>query len=222
MQAKYPKADFGEYFRFLVSRCGTEKKACGTEEHHIAPRAQFPELANEPLNLITLFIADHAFAHKLLRTVHPDFKNNTDAWIASRTDPVRIAAHSERSRKHLKKLHTDAAWAEKRDAISSAIFKKLNADPAFIAARSARMKKQHADPTFAALHSSLKSEHMKKLNADPLFKAASIIRTKARHADPVLAAINIDILKKNQAKANHTRWHINRGIFCSKCKLCLQ
>ena len=42
MQAKYPEADFGEYFRFLVSCAGTEKAL--TEEHHIAPRKQFPEL----------------------------------------------------------------------------------------------------------------------------------------------------------------------------------
>ena len=78
MEAKYPEADFGEYFRFLVSCAGTLKGL--THEHHIAPRKQFPELAEEPENFITLTITDHATAHKLLGAAVPEMFMGT-GWI---------------------------------------------------------------------------------------------------------------------------------------------
>ena len=61
--------------------------------------------------------------------------------------------------------------------------KKMNADPEFKAAQSARSKArmtaQNADPEFKAAHIA----RMKTMNADPEFKDAQSARMKARHGD---------------------------------------
>lgn len=65
LEKRYPQADFSIYFRHLEA-CRTVK-GLNTQDHHICPRAQFPEYAEDfSENLITLNIEDHDFAHKLL------------------------------------------------------------------------------------------------------------------------------------------------------------
>lgn len=76
MQAKYSTADLLPYFRFLASQVGTQREKGRTHDHHIAPRSQFPELENEPSNIITLTVAAHAEAHSLLSEAVPEQRVN--------------------------------------------------------------------------------------------------------------------------------------------------
>lgn len=64
LEKRYPHADFWEYFCFLQKCIETEKGS--TQEHHICPRKQFPEFIDSPENVMTLRVADHAHAHRLL------------------------------------------------------------------------------------------------------------------------------------------------------------
>jgi len=90
LEARYPSADFSVYFRFLEACHGTVR-AEDTNDHHICPRKQFPQFAEEfPENLITLKLDDHAFAHKLLAAVVPEL-SNVAAWIASQSAEQRTA-----------------------------------------------------------------------------------------------------------------------------------
>jgi hypothetical protein len=77
LEKRYPQADFWEYFHFLQS-CIADK-AADTNDHHICPRKQFPEFENGcPENLVTLKIADHIHAHKLLSAAVPEMFVNVN------------------------------------------------------------------------------------------------------------------------------------------------
>jgi hypothetical protein len=90
LQERYPSADFSLYFCHLEA-CRTVK-GLNTHDHHICPRAQFPEYAEGcPENLITLAVEDHQQAHRLLAAAHPAFKHKTpDAWIDAASKGGRI------------------------------------------------------------------------------------------------------------------------------------
>ena len=227
MQTKYSAADLRRYFSFLVQASGNDHK------HHIAPRAEFPELAAVSENIIPLSYQEHFYAHYLLALAVPECGTfqTTVRFMADRyaqeiiTDELPLFAEvyergaKERVKK-LKAMHSDPAFASVRDAVAAATFKRLNADPIFIAARSERMKKQHADPIFAAMHSDNKRKHMNRLNADPVFAAARDMRSskqmKELNADPVFS-----VARNARTKiANHKRWHVKRGIISTKCELC--
>lgn len=187
MQAKYPEADFGEYFRFLVSCAGTEKAL--TEEHHIAPRKQFPELVRASENLITLTVDDHAQAHRLLGAAHSDFSRANAAWIAARKTLSFITARNTAGREHMN---------------------KLNADPVFVAARIKRFDKMRSDFP----HANVKGAQM--LNADPVFAAANAERMRMRHTDPVFSEKNVTRGKMSTHTRWHVNRGIVSPI-CSIC-----
>jgi hypothetical protein len=66
-QARFPNSDFTIYFR-NIEACRTVK-GLDTHDHHICPRAQFPEYEDFtlfPENKVTVSIEDHDFLHKLL------------------------------------------------------------------------------------------------------------------------------------------------------------
>lgn len=81
LEKRYPSADFSVYLKHLAA-CFGMRAGLDTQEHHICPRAQFPEFVNSPENKIVLKIDDHAFAHKLLSAAHPDFKKHIATWLA--------------------------------------------------------------------------------------------------------------------------------------------
>lgn len=82
MQAKYPKADFGPYFAFIVSRSALAPSK-GQHKHHIAPREQFQELSSNPANLLRLKVSDHKTAHKILAKAVPEMAFGSPQFIAA-------------------------------------------------------------------------------------------------------------------------------------------
>jgi hypothetical protein len=96
LQERYPLADFTIYFRHLDA-CRTSK-SLNTHDHHICPKAQFPEykdLDSFPENSITLTIDDHSFAHKLLEAACGIKAPSTALFEATAWTPERCARHSE-------------------------------------------------------------------------------------------------------------------------------
>jgi hypothetical protein len=88
LQERYPLADFSIYFRHL-DVCRTVK-GLNTHDHHICPRKQFPELEQDPDNLITLAIGDHAFAHRLLEAACGIYAPSTMFFEMQCWTPERI------------------------------------------------------------------------------------------------------------------------------------
>ena len=76
---RFPDSDLSPYFEFIWSRPVRKyRPGRGLHRHHIAPRAQFPELEKDPANLITLTVSDHRGAHRLLEPWCPMVSEN---WI---------------------------------------------------------------------------------------------------------------------------------------------
>lgn len=85
----YEGTDFTVYFLWLEACLRTEQSD-DTQEHHICPRAQFPELEHVPENVMTLSIDDHVRAHRLLAALHPDFKRKApDEWVKAAAEAGR-------------------------------------------------------------------------------------------------------------------------------------
>jgi hypothetical protein len=89
MQAKYPKADFTTYFAFL-QRCKSRGRQ--TQNHHIAPRAQFPKLKNDYACLIPLTRPQHIKAHHLLGKIDAAMDYPCEKFIFSSGTPKQLAA----------------------------------------------------------------------------------------------------------------------------------
>lgn len=66
-------------------------------------------------------------------------------WADGYTPEVR-AAHAERARKHMTKLHADPEFAAAQAERGREHMTKLHADPEFAAANAERMRKRHTDP----------------------------------------------------------------------------
>jgi len=83
------------------------------------------------------------------------------------------------------KLQGPSKPSSKQAAISSENIKRLNADPDFVAKRTAAIRARHAnDPEFAARVRA----HLERLNADPEFAAKRIAAARASWTDPQRAA----------------------------------
>jgi hypothetical protein len=189
MQAKYPAADFSRYFAHLEQASGDD------HDHHIAPRAEFKKLEEEPDNIIPVSYQEHFYAHYLLALAVPDcgpFQQTVVLMVNCFADKIRtdelpfFAEVYERG-------------AQATTECSSRTFKKLHAEPEFAAAR---------------------DERLKKLNAEPEFAAARDERLKKLHAQPEFAAANAERGREHMKKTNHIRWHVKRGIVSPKCSLC--
>ena len=98
LQEWYPLSDFSMYFRYLESCIGTKSESGCTQDHHICPRKQFPELEHDPDNLITLRIEDHAHAHKLLAAAVPELRTFSDAWIESAAKGAFVSNKNQREK----------------------------------------------------------------------------------------------------------------------------
>lgn len=58
-----------QYYAFINFRKVDKplaKEKFKTHDHHIKPRCLFPELINDPENIVTLTVSEHIYAHKLL------------------------------------------------------------------------------------------------------------------------------------------------------------
>jgi len=80
MQAKYPQADFAAYFAFIIA-CAATPQPGPAHRHHIAPREQFPELAKDATNLISVTVENHKHAHRLLAQCAPELSLVSQAFI---------------------------------------------------------------------------------------------------------------------------------------------
>lgn len=100
LQERYPSADFGPYFAFLEACKGLTPEKGKTHEHHICPKAQFPEYRYELANLITLMIEDHRQSHRLLAAAIPEEFGPPAAWIegASEAAPKGGRAAAEKNK----------------------------------------------------------------------------------------------------------------------------
>jgi hypothetical protein len=194
MQAKYPAADFSRYFAHLEQASGDD------HDHHIAPRAEFKKLEEEPDNIIPVSYQEHFYAHYLLALAVPDcgpFQQTVVLMVNCFADKIRtdelpfFAEVYERG-------------AQATTECSSRTFKKLNAEPEFAAARDERLKKLNAEPEFAAARDERSSATFKKLNAEPEFAAARDERgrehMKKTHAQPEFAAAHAERGREHMKK----------------------
>jgi|HubBroStandDraft_1064217.scaffolds.fasta_scaffold16936_5 hypothetical protein len=100
LHAKYPSANLVVYDAFieLCRQHEPEPKVGETHEHHICPRKQFPELEQEPSNLVTLYTVLHTHAHRLLAHAVPEIRFVTPpAWIAAAANGGRIGGRLSQS-----------------------------------------------------------------------------------------------------------------------------
>jgi hypothetical protein len=118
-----------------------------------------------------------------------------DTIFISRNSSLEEAHTVFNERKRLREIReallTQAykdARRENRARSASERMTRLNADPAFAAARSERMTRLHKDPAFAAD----RDKRLSRLNADPAFAADRDKRSSERmirlHKDPAFAA----------------------------------
>ena len=98
MQAKYPDADFTDYFAYLEARPALTWKPGGRlHRHHIAPREQFPEL-NDGMtgaNIIVLRLSDHKRAHAILAQAIPAASWPPPNFIAAAARAGRISGRKQ-------------------------------------------------------------------------------------------------------------------------------
>jgi general stress protein YciG len=198
LQERYPEADFWPYFSFLEACRGTEK-GLDTHEHHICPRAQFPEYEKGfPENLITLKLTDHSWAHRLLELAC-GIKAPSTTWIESQTwTPERQAKAVEAGRK----------GGRKGGLIGGPIAGRMNVESGHI----------------AALNSN--SEHQARAGRKGGVIGGRVTAAIPGHFSKagckggrISGRSNIE---KVRHLANHGRWHVRRGIKSLTCKLCRQ
>jgi hypothetical protein len=203
MQAKYPAADLSRYFAFLAQAAGTDHK------HHVAPRAEFPELARAAKNIVPLSYQEHFYAHYLLALAVPECTAFQQAFCFMAnyfTDKIRtdelsrfaevyergMIAVAEHGRQLFKKLSVDPVFAAKRDARMSELGKRNHTNPVFSKKLAERMSKMvkalHNDPIYAARRDDRARDRCKAMNADPALAVRRFFRLREKHADPVFAA----------------------------------
>jgi hypothetical protein len=173
MQATYPAADLSRYFAFLAQATGSDHK------HHVAPQAEFPELARAAKNIVPLSYQEHFYAHYLLALAVPECVTfQTTVWLIANTfaDKIRTDELPHFAEVYERGMMLNPGWST------------VNSDTAFTAKRIARLNAKYSDPAIAAARVALSKEKMCRLNSDPEFIAANADRTRKRHADSEFAA----------------------------------
>jgi len=97
------------YLRFISSR----KPSAGyVERHHIYPRSMFPQLADDPGNLIPLTAREHFLAHWMLHKVYGGAMTNAFMYMKT-GDPNRYWNLNSRSYTQLREA-LGRFWSEKK------------------------------------------------------------------------------------------------------------
>ncbi len=191
MQAKYPDSDLSRYFAYLAAAIGTD------HDHHIAPKAEFPELADDRENIISLSFQEHFYAHYLLALAVPECSpyQTTVRFMANvfahelRTDELPFFAEVyERGMRALKA----AQRTPEARARNSAALKKHFEDPEARARTSAALKKHFEDPEARARQSAA----LKKRYENPEARARTSAALKKRFEDPEARARQSAVQKK--------------------------
>jgi hypothetical protein len=205
LQERYPTADFSVYFRFLEACAGTQRDSGRTHGHHICPRKQFPDLEDEPDNVITLHIDDHALAHKLLGAAVPELSRATAAWIESQKDG---AAKGGRVAARVHKKNRTGPYAP-----GSRKLGRVNGR------KNALRLKEHGRgwfaPGVAAMGGRITGRKTKELgigvHAPGMAAKGGRSLTLEQHRE--FGSIGARVV-------NHKRWHVSRGIKSPTCALC--
>jgi hypothetical protein len=90
LRKKFPRANFTKYFSFIRKHAGKGK---GLQNHHIAPRSQFPDLKKEPGNLVKLTFKHHRTAHIILSEAVPacDSFRNAMYYLTGQSEKAFLA-----------------------------------------------------------------------------------------------------------------------------------
>jgi hypothetical protein len=188
----FPLADFSAYLRFIEA-CREKKPEGETHDHHICPRACFPEYVEEPDNLIALSVEDHARAHALLNDVDPELYVNTSLIPAASL----IAAFAGRCSVGINKANGTGHFApgEARRAglrnVAINKSKRLGIFDPKVCAQGGR--------TCGLRH---------KANGTGICGLTLEQRQAAG--------------RRGGCTANHNRWHVKRGIVNVHCELCVR
>jgi hypothetical protein len=91
LERRYPFADLDDYLCWLDECRAKKTYQRKTHKHHVAPRAQFPELVDDPDNLIKLTVEQHVHAHDLLSMAIPDLYV-TPSFIRANMHIASVAA----------------------------------------------------------------------------------------------------------------------------------
>jgi hypothetical protein len=198
LQERYPKADFTIYFRHIDACLGTKRESGRTHEHHICPNRQFPEYGKGfPENLIVLSLEDHDFAHKLLETACA-IKAPATMFM---TGP----------RLHLTPEHQSAAG---RKSAARTTFARLSA---------AGKIGGHKAVESGQWNSARKKGHAAKAERRRIFGSTpkEISNGRALGQKNIAALLQRNRENGHQARLNHIRWHVNRGLLKANCVLCV-
>jgi hypothetical protein len=115
-------------------------------------------------------------------------------------------------------------YTDEQRAAHAASIIKLYADPdkgpKIRAAISASLSAAKIGATYSDAHRAAISASLKGLPKSDTHRAAISAASLKQFADPAARANLRANLRANQALANHTRWHVNRGIVKEDCSLC--
>jgi len=179
MQATYPAADLSRYFAFLAQATGSDHK------HHIAPRAEFPELLAAPENIVPLGYQEHFYAHYLLALAVPECGHLQMTFYmmanfyAKNSKADEMPFFAEVYERGMQAQAAAMRTPENRARVRAQV-QKLNDDPAYRAQWIKRLNKLNADPTFTAKRDASARERLTALNADPAWRAAQDERSRKR------------------------------------------
>jgi len=191
LESAFPFADFSAYLRFIEA-CREKKPEGSTHDHHICPRACFPEYMEEPDNLIPLSVEDHTRAHAILNeTDVPDLYVNTSLIPAASL----IAAHAGRCSVGINKANGTGHFAlgeARRAGLRNVAINKSKRLGIF-------------DPKVCAQGGRTRGLRHK---ADGTGICGLTLEQRQAAG------------RKGGSTANHNRWHVKRGRVNPKCSLC--
>lgn len=206
LQERYPTANLVVYSAFieLCRQFEPEPQKAATQDHHICPRKQFPELEHEPENLITLYTPLHMHAHELLHAAVPELWARSK-WIAGASEGGRLGGLKSVELR----IGVHARSPEKRAEDSRKAGRK-NVESGHLA----RLR-THEHQVAAARAGG-------KIGGKVKSAAKTAARRKCKENGTGIFALGIAAKagRKSAPLNNHTRWHVNRGIVNPACELC--
>jgi hypothetical protein len=192
LQERYPLADFFEYFRFLGECAGTVYDRGHTQQHHICPRAQFAEYIDEPDNKITLLVADHVHAHKLLEAACR-IKALSPALFAAQAEGAskggRIGGRTNAESGHMRSIGLKQTSIPEHQAMAARAGRNGGRISGGKNAQEMLKQKRGIFSPGAAARGG---------------KAAGLKNAENGHLDTL----------------RHNRWHVKRSIISPTCELC--
>jgi hypothetical protein len=198
LKQKFPKANFRRYFDFLEQVVVLVK---GGHRHHILPKNEFPELKNDPRNLVRISPAEHYLAHYLLAIASPEFElafflmSSYRSAQIDRTQLSQFAQIYERGR-------------FKQIQASKETCQKLIKDPRHREWASAGGKTGAGGRKNVELHGPIIGTRMDRI------KGAH--RRNELYGNPATQGSRA----KGGKRGGHIRWHVKRGIVAPGCELC--